>query len=97
MTHSISATGISFDFAPQGGVLHALKVQDEGAEIAPLHQAPWSPEEVPAGADPHQRWLKGDFLAAPMGEATPHGLHGLPGQRRVASDACLPRNAPRGA
>ena len=78
MPQKFTASGISFEFSPQGGVLHDLKVLDEGHEIAPLHQAPWAPDEVPAGAAPHQRWLRGDFLAAPMGQASPHGLHGLP-------------------
>ncbi|MBL9051160.1 MAG: hypothetical protein JNK19_13700 [Tabrizicola sp.] len=73
----ISARGIRFAFDPQGGVLDSLAVTDEGAEIAPLHRAPWSPDEVPADAPPHQRWLRGDFLAAPMGPG-PQGLHGLP-------------------
>ena len=76
MTTTIHARGISLDFVPRGGVLHAFRVTDEGAEIAPLHRAPWSAEEVPADAPPHQRWLSGDFLAAPMG-AGPGGLHGL--------------------
>jgi len=65
MTHTLSARGIRLTFAPQGGVLRHLAVSDEGATIAPLHHAPWSPEEVPADAPPHQRWLAGDFLAAP--------------------------------
>lgn len=53
-----------------------LLVNDEGAEISPLHTAPWAEAEVPAEAPPHQRWLQGDFLAAPMGPG-PDGLHGL--------------------
>ncbi len=76
MTETIRATGISFAFAPRGGVLASFTVTDEGAEIAPLHQAPWSADEVPAGAPMLQRWLRGDFLSAPMG-AGPDGLHGL--------------------
>ena len=47
-----------------------------GQTIAPLHRAPWTADEVPADAPPHQRWLAGDFLAAPMGPG-PDGLHGL--------------------
>lgn len=76
MTHTISARGISVDFVPRGGVLRRLSVTDEGATIAPLHHAPWSPGEVPPDAPPHQSWLAGDFLAAPMGPG-PDGLHGL--------------------
>lgn len=76
MTHRISATGISLDFLPRGGVLTGLHVCDEGEKIAPLHHAPWAEAEVPADAPPHQRWLQGDFLAAPMGPG-PDGLHGL--------------------
>ncbi len=77
MTHRISAKGISFDFLPRGGVLDALSVTDGGKVIAPLHRAPWAEEGVPADAPRHQRWLAGDFLAAPMGAAD-EGLHGLP-------------------
>ncbi|MCU0902957.1 MAG: hypothetical protein MUE83_03665 [Tabrizicola sp.] len=77
MTHHISAAGISFDFIPRGGVLDALKVTDAGRIIDPLHRAPWAAAEVPSDAPPHQAWLAGDFLAAPMG-ASDQGLHGLP-------------------
>lgn len=76
MLHALSAEGITASFAAQGGVLRQFTVQDEGAAIAPLHHAPWSPWEVPADAPPHQSWLAGDFLAAPMGPG-PDGLHGL--------------------
>lgn len=72
---TLAAAGISLAFSPRGGVLQDLAVQDEGAEIAPLHAAPWAEADVPADAPPHQRWLKGDFLAAPMGPG-PQGLHG---------------------
>lgn len=75
MSHQIAANGIRLDFLPLGGVLAALCVRDEGAEISPLHKAPWHEDEVPADAPPHQRWLQGDFLAAPMGPG-PDGLHG---------------------
>lgn len=76
MTITIHACGISFGFAPRGGVLDGFKVTDEGTTITPLHRAPWTEDEVPPDAPPHQRWLRGDFLAAPMG-AGPDGLHGL--------------------
>lgn len=75
MTHPIAAEGIRFDFRPRGGVLDDLCVTDEGRDIAPLHRAPWAAAEVPPDAPPHQAWLAGDFLAAPMG-ASEHGLHG---------------------
>lgn len=75
MTNTIEARGIAVEFRPRGGVLQTLRVTDEGAESAPLHAAPWAEDEVPADAPPHQRWLAGDFLAAPMG-AGPDGLHG---------------------
>jgi len=75
MPQTIAAQGISFRFDPRGGVLDDLTVTDEGAQIAPLHRAPWAEPEVPPDAPPHQRWLRGDFLAAPMG-ASPAGLHG---------------------
>lgn len=76
MTITTSARGISFDFAPHGGVLAGFTVTDAGTPISPLHRAPWSANEVPPDAPQHQRWLAGDFLAAPMG-ASPDGLHGL--------------------
>lgn len=76
MTETISADGISLEFTPRGGVMRQVTVTDDGATIAPLHRAPWAPDEVPADAPPHQRWLAGDFLAAPMGPG-PKGLHGL--------------------
>ncbi|WP_128515017.1 hypothetical protein [Tabrizicola thermarum] len=76
MTHRIAAEGIRFDFLPRGGVLDGLTVRDQGRDIAPLHRAPWTEAEVPADAPPHQAWLRGDFLAAPMG-ASEQGLHGL--------------------
>lgn len=75
MTHPIAAEGIRFDFHPRGGVLDGLLVTDEDRDIAPLHRAPWAATEVPPDAPPHQAWLAGDFLAAPMG-ASEHGLHG---------------------
>ncbi|RYI24962.1 MAG: hypothetical protein EON48_07145 [Acetobacteraceae bacterium] len=75
MSHIISARCISIRFSPKGGVLQKLEVTDDGAMIAPLHAAPWSPDEVPPDAAAHQAWLAGDFLAAPFG-AGPDGLHG---------------------
>jgi len=76
MTLTLSATGITVGFTPEGGTLYPLTVTDDGAVVSPLHAAPWVAVEVPADAPPHQRWLRGDFLAAPMG-AGPDGLHGL--------------------
>jgi hypothetical protein len=76
LTQTITASGISFTFIARGGVLQSFYVTDDGDTIAPLHHAPWSADQVPADAPPHQRWLAGDFLAAPMGPG-PHGLHGL--------------------
>ncbi len=76
MTQTITARGVSVEFSSRGGVLRQLQVSDDGSTISPLHQAPWSPHEVPADAPPHQAWLAGDFLAAPFG-SSPDGLHGL--------------------
>ena len=76
MIHVLEADGIAARFVARGGVLQGFAVTDEGTEIAPLHRAPWSPWEVPGDAPPHQSWLAGDFLAAPMGPG-PDGLHGL--------------------
>jgi hypothetical protein len=85
MTHTLAAQGIRIDFVPRGGVLRRIEVTDDGATLAPLHQAPWSSAEVPPDAPPHQAWLAGDFLAAPFGPG-PDGLHGLPanGDWRIA-------------
>ncbi len=77
MTQALTARGISLDFVARGGLLRSFTVSDEGATIAPLHHAPWSPAEVPPDAPQHQAWLAGDFLAAPFGHG-PDGLHGLP-------------------
>lgn len=77
MTQSLAAKGIRIDFTPQGGVLRRMEITDEGGTTAPLHHAPWSPEEVPPEAPPHQAWLAGDFFCAPF-SASPDGLHGLP-------------------
>ena len=76
MSETLIADGIRLEFTPRGGVLRQVTVTDDGAVIAPLHHAPWAADEVPADAPPHQRWLAGDFLAAPMGPG-PRGLHGL--------------------
>jgi len=76
MPHTLSATGISVSFAPQGGTIHPLTITDQGHQIAPLHAAPWAPKDVPPDAPAHQIALRGDFLAAPMG-AGPDGLHGI--------------------
>ncbi len=75
-TSTLAARGITVAFAAQGGQITGLTVTDEGAAISPLHHAPWTEDEVPAEAPPHQRRLGGDFLAAPMGPG-PAGLHGL--------------------
>jgi len=76
MPETASARGISLRFAARGGVLQQYSVADDGATIAPLHQAPWTSADCPVDAPRHQTWLQGDFLAAPMGPG-PHGLHGL--------------------
>ncbi|MDQ2067247.1 hypothetical protein Q9295_12795 [Xinfangfangia sp. CPCC 101601] len=76
MSITLAASGITLQFSAQGGVIHPLEVTDQGQIIAPLHAAPWAEKDVPTDAPPHQAWLRGDFLAAPMG-AGPDGLHGL--------------------
>jgi hypothetical protein len=78
MTHTLTARGIQIAFTPRGGVLRRMEITDEGATVAPLHHAPWTPDEVPKDAPPHQAWLAGDYFCAPMGAAGPDGLHGLP-------------------
>jgi hypothetical protein len=76
----LQARGITVDFQAQGGAIAALRVQDQGRNLAPLHRAPWAAAEVPADAAPHQRWLAGDFFCAPFGDASADDapLHGWP-------------------
>ena len=79
MTENVSARAIRFAFTARGGVLHDLVVEDEGQGIAPFHRAAWNVAQVPPDSPPHQRWLGGDFLAAPMGPDALIGLAGLHG------------------
>ncbi|OYX23058.1 MAG: hypothetical protein B7Z10_12035 [Rhodobacterales bacterium 32-66-7] len=79
MPHDVSARAIRFGFSPRGGAVTDLAITDEGRLITPFHRAPWAEDEVPADAPPHQRWLGGDFLAAPMGPDSDLGLAGLHG------------------
>ncbi len=74
----LQARGIAIDFQARGGAIAALRVQDGGHLIAPLHRAPWTVDEVPETAPLHQRWLVGDFFCAPFGDATADAapLHG---------------------
>ncbi len=74
----IQARGIAVDFQHMGGAIAALRVQDQGHAIAPLHRAPWHADDVPVTAPPHQRWLAGDFFCAPFGDGSADGapLHG---------------------
>ncbi|MGL4319587.1 MAG: hypothetical protein ACRCS3_01865 [Paracoccaceae bacterium] len=74
----LQARGIAVDFQARGGVIAALRVQDGDHLIAPLHRAPWTADEVPQTAPPHQRWLAGDFFCAPFGDGTADAapLHG---------------------
>lgn len=74
-TVTIATTGIRAEFDPACGFVSSLTVTDEGAEVAPLHRAPWAPDEVPATAPRHQRGLRGDFFCAPFGQDM-DGLHG---------------------
>ncbi len=74
----LSAENISVAFAPEGGAIARLVVQDGARTVDLLHRAPWHADEVPRGASPHQRWLAGDFFCAPFGDASADGapLHG---------------------
>jgi hypothetical protein len=74
----LHARGIAVDFQARGGAIVAMRVQDMGQTIAPLHRAPWAASEVGAAAPPHQQWLAGDFFCAPFGDAAADGapLHG---------------------
>jgi len=90
---SISALDIRFAFTARGGVLRDLAITDEGQVIAPFHRATWIEGEVPADAPPHQRWLEGDFLAAPMGQDEQLGHAGLHGPAANGSWEVLPTPA----
>jgi hypothetical protein len=74
----LKARGITVEFRARGGVIARLRVSDSGQTIAPLHRAPWTENEVPITAPPHQRWLAGDFFCAPFGDASSDNapLHG---------------------
>jgi hypothetical protein len=69
MTQTLIASGITAAFDPQGGSLFPLTVTDEGAEVAPLHARPLGAGRGSRRRPPHQRRLRGDFLAAPLGPA----------------------------
>ncbi len=66
---SIAAEGIGLRFDARTGLPDDFAVVDEGAEIAPLHRAPWvrtTGEAMPPDAEPHMATLGGDFFCAPF-------------------------------
>ena len=80
MTHRLTARGISAAFIPDCGFLADLSVTDQGLTVAPMHQAPWLGEAMPAASPAHLAPLQGDFFCAPFGDASQDGapLHGWP-------------------
>lgn len=78
----ISAQGISFNFAPNCGIISSFEVADQGRLISMMHRAPWVGSNIalPPGAPPHQAHLEGDFFCAPFSDASADGapLHGWP-------------------
>ena len=77
----LSADGIRLTFDPRLGQIVSFTVTDGGADISPLHTAPWAgtDEPLPDGSPPHHRTLGGDFFCAPFGqEADGVPLHGWP-------------------
>ena len=77
----IGADGIRLRFDARTGLLEGFTVIDEGAEIAPMHRAPWvgTGEEMPPDAAPHMATLGGDFFCAPFAASEDGSpLHGWP-------------------
>ncbi|CUJ90712.1 hypothetical protein RUE5091_01017 [Ruegeria denitrificans] len=81
----LSATGIRLSFDLQLGLIESFSVNDGGAQISPLHRAPWvgTDEVLPEGIAPHLEKLGGDFFCAPFGATEgPSPLHGWPPNSR---------------
>jgi hypothetical protein len=80
MIRHLEASGIAAAFLPDCGFLADLAVTDQGADIRPMHRAPWIGEPTPPGTPPHQARLQGDFFCAPFGDARADKapLHGWP-------------------
>jgi hypothetical protein len=77
----VNAAGIGFGFDAANGLLDGFEVTDQGAQIAPLHRAPWvgTDEVMPADAAPLMARLGGDFFCAPFaGFEQGSPLHGWP-------------------
>ena len=78
----VTARGVSFNFAPDCGIISAFVVQDQGRQISMMHKAPWVGSNItlPRGAPRHQARLEGDFFCAPFSDASVDGapLHGWP-------------------
>ncbi|MEM6729144.1 MAG: hypothetical protein AAF618_11640 [Pseudomonadota bacterium] len=77
---TLSVPGMEVDFDPSLGIVTALRVEDGGRILSPLHRAPWvGLEDMPPGTDPHLAKLGGDFFCAPFGaDDNGSGLHGWP-------------------
>jgi len=76
----LAVDGIAVGVTPVAGMLTGLVIEREGRRIAPLHQAPWIGEAMPADAAPHLGLLEGDFFCAPFGRTDEEGVaaHGWP-------------------
>ncbi|HMN88063.1 MAG TPA: hypothetical protein PKA74_19065, partial [Bauldia sp.] len=96
----LAVPGIAVRFNPNGGMLDRVAIPAGGRTIEPLHRAPWldTPEDVPADAAPHLRWLAGDFFCAPFAkpDVEPAPAHGwaangvwAPRGRATAADGAL--------
>jgi hypothetical protein len=77
----VAAEGIRFGFDARTGLLDGFTVTDAGAEVAPLHRAPWvgTGEAMPPDAAPLMATLGGDFFCAPFASSEDGSpLHGWP-------------------
>lgn len=72
-TYPIRSDRASLALTATGGHLSDVVFDLDGRAVAPMHTAPWYDEEMPAGAEPMMRILRGDFFCAPFGanDATP--------------------------
>lgn len=78
---AISAAGIRAGFDARTGLLDGFTVTDGGADVAPLHRAPWvgTAETMPPDAAPLMATLGGDFFCAPFAASEDGSpFHGWP-------------------
>ncbi len=91
---NLATNAISLSFDPALGLIERFLVQDGGADIAPLHRAPWVGlnEVMPEGIAPHLVKLGGDFFCAPFG-STEGPLRCMVG-RLIRPGPCANRRKP---